>query len=265
MTEKENKKNTEKQRCYSLKMDAVTRLAGNMGHDFNNQLTVIGGYADILLEMIPESQESYSMICEIRDAVMRSRELTEELLGFSRKKPLRTENVNINDVLDKLKDEITKTLAPAVKLEMILAPELAEIKLDPDRLEKTIINLVANARDAMPDGGIFTICTSAVDSVPQNAISLSDEFEESDEADRYVVLTVSDTGIGMDAQTASRIFEPFFKANKNGRGLGLGLSNVYGFAKQTRGKIEVQSEPHAGTTFRIYLPGVSKSATASRQ
>jgi two-component system, cell cycle sensor histidine kinase and response regulator CckA len=253
-TDIKDKKNTEKQRCYSQKMDAVTLLAGNMAHDFNNQLTVINGYADILLEMIPDTQESYSMICEIRDAVMRSRELTEELLGFSRKKPLKTENVNINDVLDKLKNEISKTLSPTADLEVISDPELAEVKLDPARLEKAIMNLVTNAREAMPNGGKLTICTSNVEKLPSGAIPQS---EESGEANRYVMLTVRDTGTGMDEQTIDRIFEPFFTIPQNGKGSGLGLSNVYGFIKQSGGKVEVQSKPAAGTTFRIYLPGVN--------
>jgi len=151
------KKDAEKQQCYLQKMDAVALLAGNMAHDFNNHLTVINGYADILLDMIPETEESYSMISEIHHAVMRSRNLTEELLGFSRKKPLMVEKVNINDVLDKLKSEISRILAPAVDLEVISDPELAEVNLDPIRLEKVIINLVTNARDAMPDGGNLKI------------------------------------------------------------------------------------------------------------
>ena len=235
-------------------------MAGNMAHDFNNQLTVINGYADILLEMTPEREESYSMISEIRDAVMRSRELTEELLWFSRKKPLRTENVNINDMLDKLKSKINRTLSPAVDLEVISDPELAEAKLDPIRLEKTIMNLVTNARDAMPGGGKLSICTSNV--APQKKIAIP-QSEESDKTDRYIMLTVRDTGTGMDEETVGRIFEPFFTTKKTGKGTGLGLSNVYGFVKQSGGKIEVQSEPASGTTFRIYLPGVSRSAAVN--
>ena len=239
-------------------MDSITLLAGNMAHDFNNQLTVINGYADILLGMIPKTEEPYSMITEIRDAVMRSQELTEELLDFSRTKPLRTENVNINDMLGKLKNEINKTLNPRVVLEVINDSKPAEVRLDPNRLEKTIMNLVTNARDSMPEGGKLTICTSSADEISPNSIP---ESEESD-TNCYVVLTVCDTGTGMDEATVDRIFEPFFTTKKNRKATGLGLSNVYGFVKQSGGKIEVQSKPSAGTTFRIYLPCVSKSAPA---
>ena len=170
MTDDKIRKNAENQQHYPQKMDSITLLAGNMAHDFNNQLTVINGYADILLGMIPETEESYSMISEIRDAVMRSWELTEELLDFSRKKPLKTESVNINDVLGKLKSEINKMRSPGVDLEVISSSEPAEVKLDTTRLEKAIINLVTNALYAMGDGGKLTICISSADETPPNAI-----------------------------------------------------------------------------------------------
>ncbi|MCK5113146.1 MAG: hypothetical protein KAR11_00090 [Phycisphaerae bacterium] len=254
-----NKKNedAEKLECFLRKMDAVTLLAGNMSHDFNNHLTVINGYADLLLDMIPETQEAHEMVAEILQAVGRSRLLTEELLDFSRNKPFKTETVNLNAVLGKLKDQIVQTLPPAIDFQLVCNAEAAEVLLDPGRLEKAAKSLVANAAAAMPDGGTLTITTSTADKLPPNLIP---QYDEALTADSYAVLSVSDTGVGMDSETADRIFEPFFTTRKNGQGSGLGLSDVYGFVKQSRGKIQLQTAPGAGTTFKIYLPCSTNTA-----
>jgi len=240
------------------KMQAVGQLAGGIAHDFNNILTVILGYAQILLDregpdegLVQRSSE------QIRNAADRAAALTRQLLAFSRKQVLQPRVLNFNQVLIGLDKLLRRLITENIQISTTIAADLGSVKADPAQMEQVILNLSINARDAMPSGGHLTIETANVE--------LDEAYAADHETVRpgpYVMLAVSDTGSGMNAQTQARIFEPFFTTKELGKGTGLGLATVYGIVKQSGGYIWVYSEPGRGSTFKVYLPRVDAAADA---
>ena len=239
---------SEAQLRQALKMEAVGQLAGGIAHDFNNLLTVILSYASMLLERIDRDDRNRADVREIATAADRAAGLTRQLLAFSRKQVMNPRVLNINTVISDLENILRRLAGEDVDLRMCLDPAVAAIRADPGQLEQVLMNLVVNARDAMPSGGQLTIST-------QNAgAAESGEVLPPSCNGEYVVLSVTDTGSGMTAEVQQRLFDPFFTTKEPGRGTGLGLSTVYGIVKQSGGEITVQSELGQGSTFRVCFP-----------
>ncbi len=251
-TEITERKRLEEQLLQSQKMEAVGQLAGGVAHDFNNILTAIVGYTDLLAAEVEDNERQLEDLEEIRKAARRAAALTRQLLAFSRKQVLEPRIIDVNGVVMNLDKMLRSLISENIELKTDLADDLAAARADPNQIEQVIMNLAINARDAMPDGGTVTIET-------RNA-TLDDAYAAQHVSvipGEYVMLAVSDTGCGMDERTKSRIFEPFFTTKPAGRGTGLGLSTVYGIVKQTGGNIWLYSEPGKGTTFKIYLPAIA--------
>jgi len=239
----------------SQKMEAIGRLAGGVAHDFNNLLTVIIGYSQILAEGVPAASRMKNATTQIRSAADRAAGITRQLLAFSRKQVLSPRVIDLNDVMMNIDTMLRRLIGEDIEILTVPGLDLGTVKADPGQIEQVIMNLAVNARDAMPGGGKLTLET---------------ENTELDEAyarehpplqpGRYVMLAVSDTGIGMTADTQAHIFEPFFTTKEVGKGTGLGLSTVYGIVKQSEGYIWVYSEPDQGTTFKIYFPRIDQAA-----
>jgi len=242
---------SEMQLRQAQKMEAVGRLSGGVAHDFNNLLSVIIGYSDQLETSLPAQSPLLTSVEEIRKAGHRAATLTRQLLSFSRQQIVERKVLDLNAVVFNLGGMLKRLIGQDIKLVTVLDPALGKVKADQGQLEQVIINLVVNARDAMPHGGRLAIET-------KNAVL--DEFSADHFHDvqpgHYTVLTVSDSGVGMDAETQSHIFEPFFTTKDLGKGTGLGLATVYGIVKQSGGDVSVRSLPGEGATFRIYLPRV---------
>jgi PAS domain S-box-containing protein len=249
----------EQQLRQSQKMEAVGRLAGGIAHDFNNLLMVISGYSEFLLDRLGPEPALRGPAQEIASAAGRATSLTRQLLAFSRKQMLAPKVLDLNGVVTENLKMLTRVIGEDIDLVMVPAAGLGAVRADAGQMEQVIMNLAVNARDAMPSGGKLTIETSNV--------SLDDDYARVHAPLRpgdYVMLAISDTGLGMDSETQSHIFEPFF-TTKGLKGTGLGLSTVYGIVKQSGGYIWVYSEPGKGTTFKIYLPRVAEKAESPAQ
>lgn len=239
----------------SQKMEAVGRLAGGVAHDFNNLLTVILGYAQILADGVPAGSRQADSTAQIRSAAERAAGITRQLLAFSRKQVLSPRILNLNDTVMNLDSLLRRLIGEDIEVLTAPANDLGSVKADPGQIEQVIMNLALNARDAMPLGGKLTVETTNV----QLDESYSTEHQPITPG-RYVMLAVSDTGMGMSPDVQARIFEPFFTTKEVGKGTGLGLSTVYGIVKQSGGFIWVYSELGKGSTFKIYLPRVDQPA-----
>ncbi|MEO5822806.1 MAG: ATP-binding protein [Vicinamibacteraceae bacterium] len=235
----------------SQKMDAIGRLAGGIAHDFNNLLTVINGHSALLRESPGElsSRDAASSLEEIEKAGNQAAALTRQLLAFSRKQMLQARVVNLNQIIGELESMMCRLIGERLSLTTALDPGLHNLSVDPGQIQQVIVNLVVNARDAMPDGGRIVITTTNADGFPATAAALNRAECP------CVVLAVRDTGQGMSPQTRAQIFEPFFTTKPEGKGTGLGLAMVYGIVRQSGGWIDVVSEIGDGTTFTLYFPG----------
>jgi two-component system cell cycle sensor histidine kinase/response regulator CckA len=242
-------RHSEEQLQQSQKLEAVGRLAGGLAHDFNNIMTAIGGYSDLVLRRLAEQDPLRRNIEEIKKAAQRAATLTHQLLAFSRKQVMQLRLLDLNSVVIDLESLLRRLIGEDIDLVIDLQPGLGPVRADPSQLGQVIMNLVVNARDAMPDGGKLVIETSESVTGPE-----TEPGQPSPNPGPYVRFTISDTGSGMDATTQKRIFEPFFTTKPAGKGTGLGLSMVYGIVKQSEGAISVSSELGKGTTFRIHLP-----------
>ena len=250
----DERRNLEEQLRQSQKMEAVGVLAGGVSHDFSNLLTVMLVYTDLLLARVRTDQTAVAFLDEIQRAAIRAEALTRQLLAFSRKQVLNPKVLDLNSVIRNMENMLRPMIGEDIELLTNLAPALSCIKADRGQIEQVLMNLVVNARDAMPSGGRLRIATANVGPERPNTYR-SPEIAEA----HYILLTVSDTGIGMDEETLSRIFEPFFTTKVDGKGSGLGLSTAYGIVEQSGGQIEVESHPGDGTTFKIYFPTVNET------
>ncbi|MFZ0392040.1 MAG: PAS domain S-box protein [Calditrichia bacterium] len=244
-----DRKHLEEQLQQSRKMEAIGKLAGGIAHDFNNLLTVISGYSELALVTLPENAAFAKNIGHIRDAASRAEALTRQLLAFSRKQVLQPKVVDLNTLVLQLKNMLRRIIGENVELITRLAETPLKIKADSGQLEQVIMNLVINARDAMPNGGKLQIGSCEL-ILKENEKPVIPSMQPG----RYVKLSVSDTGMGMDEKIIPQIFEPFFTTKPKGKGTGLGLSTVYGIIKQSGGYITVDSAPGKGTAFEIYFP-----------
>jgi PAS domain S-box-containing protein len=247
---------SEEQLRQSQKMEAVGRLAGGVAHDFNNLLTVITGYSAMSLNAMENNNPLRKNVEEIQAAAERASSLTGQLLAFSRKQVLQPRIINLNETVSGMEKMLRRLIGEDIELSTLFDPELSHVKADPGQLEQVVLNLAVNARDAMPRGGKLTIQTSNV------CLDQKTRFRNRDlEVGEYVMLAITDTGVGMTEEVKPHLFEPFFTTKGLGRGTGLGLATCYGIICQSDGDIRVYSEPNCGTTFKIYLPRVDAPAT----
>jgi PAS domain S-box-containing protein len=249
---------SEAQLRQAQKMEAVGRLAGGVAHDFNNVLTAIFGYADLLLDGLDLTDPRRMDVEEIKRAADRAAGLTRQLLAFSRKQVMQPRRVNLNQIIDNLQTLLLKLIGQEIELRVEPAPSLWEVRADPGLIEQVLMNLASNARDAMPEGGRLTISTANDDLQSDDALAMAGI-----EAGPFVRLTVTDTGHGVPDTARPHIFEPFFTTKEQGKGTGLGLATVYGIVKQSGGWIYLDEAPGSGASFSVYLPRMQEPATSS--
>ena len=235
------RKETEERLIRAQRLEAVGQLAAGVAHDFNNLLTVVNGYTDMLMAECSDEDHRHPMLAAIRDAGERAALLTAQLLAFGGRQMRETREVDLNEVIGGIIDLLQRGMRSDLELRMNLSPETPAIEGDPGQLEQVVVNLVINARDAMPDGGVVRIETRRG--------NLDDR--------RAAVLTISDTGVGMTDDVKQRVFDPFFTTKSEGKGTGLGLASVYGIVTQMSGSLDVESVPGGGTTFEVRLPASS--------
>jgi|SRR5579871_948047 len=240
------------------KMEAVGMLAGGIAHDFNNLLTIINGYSQMVLGSLPEGDENRSSVEQIMKAGERAAELTHQLLTFSRRQVVRPKVLDLNAVITATAVMLRRLIGEHIELRIVAGPDLARVHADPGQLHQVILNLAVNSRDAMPNGGTLILETQNVE-FNETYVSPSATLKPG----RYVMLAVSDTGVGMDEQTRVRLFEPFFTTKAHGHGTGLGLSTVYGILKQSHAEVVVYSEAGQGTCFKVYFPAVAEEPVIS--
>jgi two-component system cell cycle sensor histidine kinase/response regulator CckA len=251
------RKQLEEQLHRSQKLEAIGRLSGGVAHDFNNILGLIIGYSEALQERVPPEDPYREAVDEIQNAGKRAAALTQQLLAFSRKQVLEPRILSLNTMIVDIEKMLRRLVGEDIQIELLLAPDTGTVKADRSQIEQVILNLVVNARDAMPDGGKLTIETG--NWTLDRSTVLRHPYVI---PGPYAMLKVTDTGCGMDAQLQSHIFEPFFTTKEKGKGTGLGLATAYGVIKQSGGYIWVDSEVGKGSTFRMYLPEVSEVAEA---
>jgi PAS domain S-box-containing protein len=248
-----DRKRLEEQLHHSQRLEAVGRLAGGVAHDFNNLLMVITGYSQMLLDSMLAGDPARDDLEQVAKAARRATDLTHQLLAFSRRQVARPQLINLNVLVEDMDRMLRRVLGEDVQLITDLAPTLKTVRVDPGQLEQVILNIAVNARDAMPNGGKLTIETAG--------LLVTEEFErrrQSPAAGEYAMLSMADTGEGMEPRVLARVFEPFFTTKEHGTGLG--LSTSYGIIKQSGGEIWADSRPGGGTTFRIYLPVLEQAA-----
>jgi len=243
----------EAQLVQAQKMDAIGRLAGGIAHDFNNLLTIITSYSELALDAVPQDSPLEDRLHEILLAARRAAELTRQLLAFSRKQPQALRVVEVNQVVSNIAKMLPRLIGEDIKFTFIPGERLGEVRIDPVQLEQVLMNLAANARDALPQGGHLSIETSDV--------HLTSDYIQGKPAviplGRYTLITVTDNGCGIPREDLPHIFEPFYSTKPSGKGTGLGLATVYGIVKQNHGFVWVYSEPGSGTVFKVYFPCVS--------
>jgi PAS domain S-box-containing protein len=251
-----DRKRLEAELAQAQRMQAVGQLAGGIAHDFNNLLTVIGGHVELLLAETAGA-DAQARLRELQQAAGKAASLTQQLLAFGRRQVLQSRHVNLNEVIAKLLPMLGRLIRENVELTFVPGDSLGSVKVDPIEIERVLVNLAVNAQEAMPGGGRLTVLTANRRVTARRALPTDDLLPG-----QYVSIAVTDTGIGMDPETQTRVFEPFFTTKTPDPGAGLGLSVVYGVVRQSGGYIEIESEPGAGSTFRIYLPLVAGEAEA---
>ncbi|MEJ5253285.1 MAG: PAS domain S-box protein [Chthonomonadetes bacterium] len=244
----------------SSKLEGLGRLAGGVAHDFNNLLTIIQSYAEMAEASLPEEHPARVSIQQILKASEQASNLTGQMLTFARRGIISPKVLNLNDIVREAEAFLQRVMPENIRLVTALAPDLWHVYADPTQIEQVILNLALNARDAMPEGGVLTIETANV-ILDDSYVSRHAEVQ----AGEFVLLAVSDTGVGMDERTLARVFEPFFTTKETGKGTGLGLSTCYGIVKQAGGSIWVYSEPGKGTTFKVYLPRTLQTPAPSAE
>ena len=256
ISERKKAERLEEELKAAQKMEALGRLAGGIAHDFNNILTAIMGYSSMLLSDLDKSSSAYAYVQEIAEAARLASSLTRQLLAFSRRVVLEPRVVNVNDVIMGMKNLICQLLGVNVELVVRLEANPATVLADQGQIEQVIVNLAVNAKDAMPNGGVFEIATENIempDAPEKSRMALS----------RWLKISVSDSGVGMSEEVKARIFEPFFSTKDDEQRIGLGLSTVYGIITQWKGRIEVESAPGKGTRFDIFLPVAEETREAA--
>ncbi|PYT03174.1 MAG: hybrid sensor histidine kinase/response regulator, partial [Acidobacteria bacterium] len=254
-TDVTERKEIEERLLQSQRMESVGRLAGGVAHDFNNLLTVVNGYSDLALRRLKDGDPLRRTVEEIRRAGERAARLTRQLLAFSRKQILQPKTLDLNALVSESGKMLRRVIGEDVEIVLALRPDLWKVRVDPAQLDQVLVNLAVNSRDAMPSGGTLSVVTDNVNVGAEGARRAAPTQDGP-----HVLLKVSDTGCGMDAETMARVFEPFFTTKETGKGTGLGLSTVYGIIQQSGGFITVESEVGHGTTFSVYLPCTGEEA-----
>jgi len=234
----------------SQKLEAIGGLAGGVAHDFNNLLSVIMSYTDFVVDKLPDDDARRSDLLEVQKASTRAVGLVRQLLAFSRKQILEPRMIDLNQIVNGIENMLRRLLGEDIQLEVVLAEKLGSVLADAGQVEQVLMNLVVNARDAMPRGGSLIIETSNVEVAETRGTLRPGQVKPGS----YATFTVADSGAGMDEATLARAFEPFFTTKGLGKGTGLGLSTVYGIVKQSEGEVQVRSKPGVGTAFTVYLP-----------